>query len=139
MSMSLMEALKIDSAARTILHYHGKFEYALPQNCALPSSFFIPVNRVAYYLLLTGKPPWGITKEVQYALDAGKLQDLLDPLAGDWPFVLAEELAHLALRCCEMYQKNWPDLGLDVWPVLEPMRDFIWRSVLTTAEFQRTL
>uniref|UniRef100_A0A2N9FI31 RING-type E3 ubiquitin transferase n=1 Tax=Fagus sylvatica TaxID=28930 RepID=A0A2N9FI31_FAGSY len=83
--------------------------------------------------LLTGKPPWGITKEVQYALDAGKLQDLLDPLAGklqdlldplagDWPFVLDEELAHLALRCCEMYQKNWPDLGLDVWPVLEPMR-----------------
>ncbi|GMY09244.1 U-box domain-containing protein 33-like isoform X4 [Fagus crenata] len=72
--------------------------------------------------LLTGKPPWGITKEVQYALDAGKLQDLLDPLAGDWPFVLAEELAHLALRCCEMYRKNRPDLGLDVWPVLEPMR-----------------
>ena len=72
--------------------------------------------------LLTGRPPWGITKEVQYALDAGKLQDLLDPLAGDWPFVLAEELAHLALRCCEVYQKNRPDLGLDVWPVLEPMR-----------------
>ena len=33
--------------------------------------------------LLTGRPPWGITKEVQYALDAGKLQDLLDPFAGD--------------------------------------------------------
>ncbi|KAJ7962401.1 putative U-box domain-containing protein kinase family protein [Quillaja saponaria] len=50
--------------------------------------------------LLTGRPALGITKEVQYALDSGKLTSLLDPLAGDWPFVQAEQLARLALRCC---------------------------------------
>lgn len=72
--------------------------------------------------LLTGKSALGITKEVQYALEHGKLKTLLDPLAGDWPFVQAEQLARLALRCCEMNRKSRPDLGSDVWRVLEPMR-----------------
>ena len=72
--------------------------------------------------LLTGKQALGITKEVQYALDNGNLKNLLDPLAGDWPVVQAEQLANLALRCCEMNRKNRPDLSTDVWRVLEPMR-----------------
>ncbi|XP_024175721.1 U-box domain-containing protein 33 isoform X1 [Rosa chinensis] len=72
--------------------------------------------------LLTGKPALGITKEVQYALDSGKLETLLDPLVGDWPFVQAEQLARLALRCCEMSRKCRADLVSDVWRVLEPMR-----------------
>ncbi|KAK9202323.1 hypothetical protein WN944_017533 [Citrus x changshan-huyou] len=72
--------------------------------------------------LLTGRPALGITKEVQYALDTGKLKNLLDPLAGDWPFVQAEQLANLAMRCCEMSRKSRPELGKDVWRVLEPMR-----------------
>ncbi|KAK7824290.1 u-box domain-containing protein 33 [Quercus suber] len=73
--------------------------------------------------LLTGRPPRGLTKEVQYALDTGKLQYLLDPLAGDWPFEQAKQLAHLALSCSEMYRENRLDLASDVWPVLEPMRE----------------
>ncbi|XWS46100.1 hypothetical protein CRYUN_Cryun14cG0034500 [Craigia yunnanensis] len=72
--------------------------------------------------LLTGKQALGITKEMQYALDNGNLKNLLDPLAGDWPFVQAEQLANLALRCCEMSRKSRPDLSTDVWRVLEPMR-----------------
>lgn len=72
--------------------------------------------------LLTGRPALGITKEVKYALDTGRLNTLLDPLAGDWPFVQAEQLANLALRCCEMNRRSRPDLGTDVWRVLEPMR-----------------
>ncbi|KAK4578223.1 hypothetical protein RGQ29_028383 [Quercus rubra] len=73
--------------------------------------------------LLTGRPPWGIANDVKHALDAGKLEDLLDPLAGDWPFEQAKQLAHLALSCSEMYGENRLDLALDVWPVLEPMRE----------------
>ncbi|KHN26961.1 U-box domain-containing protein 33-like isoform X2 [Glycine soja] len=72
--------------------------------------------------LMTGKPALGIIKEVQYALDAGKLKSILDPFAGDWPFMLAEELVRLALRCCEMNRKSRPDLYPDVWRILEPMR-----------------
>ncbi|KAF3967049.1 hypothetical protein CMV_008902 [Castanea mollissima] len=73
--------------------------------------------------LLTGRPPWGIINDVKHALDAGKLEDLLDPLAGDWPFEQAKQLAHLALSCSEVYRENRLDLALDVWPVLEPMRE----------------
>ncbi|CAK9165527.1 unnamed protein product [Ilex paraguariensis] len=51
--------------------------------------------------LLTGRSAFGITKEVQYALNKGNLKDLLDPTAGDWPFVQAKQLAHLAMSCCE--------------------------------------
>ncbi|GMI73609.1 hypothetical protein like AT2G45910 [Hibiscus trionum] len=72
--------------------------------------------------LLTGRPAFGIIKEMQYALDNGNLKQLLDPLAGDWPFVQAEQLANLALRCCEMNRKCRPNLSTDVWRVLEPMR-----------------
>nr|GMD64972.1 U-box domain-containing protein 33 [Ipomoea batatas] len=72
--------------------------------------------------LLTGKPALGITREVQYALDKGNLKDLLDPTAGDWPFVQAKQLAHLAMSCCEMNRRQRPDLASEVWKVLEPMR-----------------
>ncbi|KAK8464905.1 hypothetical protein PHAVU_010G099400 [Phaseolus vulgaris] len=72
--------------------------------------------------LITGKPALGIAKEVQYALDSRKLKSILDPLAGDWPFMLAEELVRLALRCCEMNRRNRPYFYPDVWRILEPMR-----------------
>ncbi|KAJ9681459.1 hypothetical protein PVL29_020364 [Vitis rotundifolia] len=72
--------------------------------------------------LLTGKQAIGITKEVQQALDQGNLNTLLDPLAGDWPFVQAKQLALMALRCCEMNRKSRPDLVSEVWRVLEPMK-----------------
>ncbi|GLU00688.1 hypothetical protein SLE2022_180360 [Rubroshorea leprosula] len=72
--------------------------------------------------LLTGRGARGIAKEVQYAIDKKALNNLLDPLAGDWPFVQAEQLANLALRCCQMDRKNRPDLETEVWRVLEPMR-----------------
>ncbi|KAM7260888.1 hypothetical protein ACFE04_026363 [Oxalis oulophora] len=72
--------------------------------------------------LLTGREALGLVKEVQCALDKGDLKNVLDPLAGDWPFVQAEQLARLALRCCEMNRRNRPDLGSEVFRVLEPMR-----------------
>ncbi|KAJ0258646.1 U-box domain-containing protein 33 [Hirschfeldia incana] len=72
--------------------------------------------------LLTGRPALGIADEVKEALESETLINLLDPLAGDWPFVQAEQLARLALRCCETASENRPDLGTEVWRVLEPMR-----------------
>ncbi|XP_042509789.1 U-box domain-containing protein 33-like isoform X2 [Macadamia integrifolia] len=71
--------------------------------------------------LLTGKPAMGIVKEVQYALEKDNLIAVLDASAGNWPYVQAKQLAHLALRCCEMSGKNRPNLGGEVWRVLEPM------------------
>nr|XP_023913748.1 U-box domain-containing protein 33-like [Quercus suber] len=72
--------------------------------------------------LLTGRSAIKLANAVQNALDARNLKALLDPSAGDWPFELAQELAHLALRCCDKNRKNRPDLGSDVRNVLEQMR-----------------
>ena len=71
--------------------------------------------------LLTGKPAFGIVKEVKEALENGLLHEIIDPIAGDWPFVLAKQMAHLGLSCCEICRKNRPDLVTEVWRVLEPM------------------
>ncbi|CAI9768893.1 unnamed protein product [Fraxinus pennsylvanica] len=71
--------------------------------------------------LLTGRPACGITKEVLCALDEGNLKDLLDPTAGDWPFVQAKQLAHLAISCCETNSRRRPDLVSEVWRILKPM------------------
>ena len=72
--------------------------------------------------LLTGRSAIKLANAVQNALDARNLKALLDPSAGDWPFELAQELARLALRCCDKNRKNRPDLGSDVRNVLEQMR-----------------
>ncbi|XP_057462610.1 U-box domain-containing protein 33-like isoform X2 [Actinidia eriantha] len=71
--------------------------------------------------LLTGRPAVGLPVDVQNALANKNLEDLLDDTAGDWPFVLAEQLTCLALRCCETNRRGRPDLASDVWRVLEPM------------------
>ncbi|GMH22462.1 hypothetical protein Nepgr_024305 [Nepenthes gracilis] len=72
--------------------------------------------------LLTGMPAKTTSKKVQFALDNDDLNAILDPSAGDWPFVLAKQLAYLALRCCQLKRRDRPDLVSDVWRVLEPMR-----------------
>ncbi|KAJ4706002.1 U-box domain-containing protein kinase family protein [Melia azedarach] len=72
--------------------------------------------------LLTGRPVLGIMKDVQCALQKGNFNALLDCSAGDWPRAEAEQLAHLALRCCEKNRLNRPDLVSDLWSVLEAMK-----------------
>ncbi|XP_074264944.1 uncharacterized protein LOC141587372 [Silene latifolia] len=72
--------------------------------------------------LLTGKSALGIAKEVAKALSERNLGSMLDPSAGNWPFIQAEQLAHLAVRCCDRIRQNRPDLRSEVWKVLEPMK-----------------
>lgn len=86
--------------------------------------------------LLTGRPAFGLAKEIRDAIDEANLISFIDPLAGDWPFVQAKQLARLALKCCQMDRSSRPDLASEVWSVLEPMRDscgafskFLFRSL----------
>ncbi|KAI4372344.1 hypothetical protein MLD38_010586 [Melastoma candidum] len=71
--------------------------------------------------LLTGRTALNLDEMVQTALDNNNLSAVLDPLAGDWPFEIAVQIAELALRCCDMDSRNRPDLKLEVWPLLEQM------------------
>jgi interleukin-1 receptor-associated kinase 1 len=63
--------------------------------------------------LLTGRPPMGLARHVRAALGEGRVADILDASAGDWPYTTeqADQLAHLALSCCEMASHNRPDLA----------------------------
>ncbi|GJT06211.1 U-box domain-containing protein kinase family protein [Tanacetum coccineum] len=70
--------------------------------------------------LLTGKPALGLTWEVKCALNENNLKNILDPVAGDWLFVQAHQLAVLAMNCCDMIRQNRSDLASEVWRVLEP-------------------
>ena len=113
----------------TLCHFtdpKGTFHYVDPEFCEtrkLTRKSDVYSFGVILLQLLTGqRPRFEMENDVQVALDAGKLPSLLDPLAGDWPIKTAEELAHLALRCCDRYQRNRPDLSSEVRKVLEPMR-----------------
>lgn len=71
--------------------------------------------------LLTGKPPIGITRDVREAMDKENLHEIVDKSAGNWPFVQANQLAHLGLRCSEISRKSRPNLVMEVWTVVEPL------------------
>lgn len=80
--------------------------------------------------LLTGKSPLGVVREVREALEKGRLQNILDPLAGNWSLVQAQQIARLGLSCCEMTRKNRPDLVRGVWSVLGPLKTALLGSSL---------
>ncbi|XP_074318386.1 U-box domain-containing protein 33-like [Silene latifolia] len=104
LSTFLMEAFRTDSTARTTLpHYHANKN---------PNS-----HRVMF------TPPSRIVEKVQFALDNDDLSNILDHSAGQWPFVRAKQLVHLALRCCHAFPDNRPDLASDVWMLLKPSND----------------
>ncbi|TVU28820.1 hypothetical protein EJB05_20355 [Eragrostis curvula] len=71
--------------------------------------------------LLTGRPPQNIAEVVEDAMERGELHAVLDPAAGDWPFVQANQLAHIGLRCAEMSRRRRPELAGEVWKVVEPI------------------
>ncbi|XP_012090232.1 U-box domain-containing protein 32 isoform X1 [Jatropha curcas] len=72
--------------------------------------------------LLTGRPVSGLVKNVKCALEKENLKALLDCSSGDWPVEQAKMLAKLALRCCENYRMNRPDVASEILCVLETMR-----------------
>ncbi|KAK4848240.1 hypothetical protein QYF36_010669 [Acer negundo] len=72
--------------------------------------------------LLTGRSRVNIVEKMPEILDMdNNLNALLDSSAGDWPFVQAKQVAHLALRCCDSDPSNRPDLVSEVWRVLKPL------------------
>lgn len=73
--------------------------------------------------LLTGRPPVGIKKLVEDAIEQNDLNSIVDTSAGEWPDAHVHQLAHLALRCTELSRRCRPDLSGEVWRAVETMRD----------------
>ncbi|OEL13280.1 U-box domain-containing protein 33 [Dichanthelium oligosanthes] len=71
--------------------------------------------------LLTGKQPQRIAEIVEQAIEQGSLHSIIDNSAGSWPFIQANQLAHIGLRCAELSRRHRPDLTVDVWKVVEPL------------------
>lgn len=69
--------------------------------------------------LLTGKPPIGIARVVEEYVNNENMHVIIDKSAGNWPFVQANQLAHLGLRCCALSRKSRPDLAGQVWKTVE--------------------
>uniref|UniRef100_A0A0A9A7A7 RING-type E3 ubiquitin transferase n=1 Tax=Arundo donax TaxID=35708 RepID=A0A0A9A7A7_ARUDO len=49
------------------------------------------------------------------------MHSIIDNCAGSWPFVQANQLAHIGLRCAELSRRHRPDLTVDVWKVVESL------------------
>ncbi|KAL3535581.1 hypothetical protein ACH5RR_004042 [Cinchona calisaya] len=68
--------------------------------------------------LLTACRPNGLILKVENAIKTSSLANVLDKSVSDWPLAEVEELAWIALKCCELRCRDRPDLESEVLPVL---------------------
>ncbi|KAL5567971.1 hypothetical protein UlMin_024546 [Ulmus minor] len=122
--ISLIQQNEDPTNSTTISYQDGTPAYKDPE---LESGELTPLSDVYSFgvvllRLLTAQPPMGLVKNVKSALENDNLSTVLDASAGDWPLEQAEQLVLLALRCCMKNSLDRPDLGSEVWGVLEPMK-----------------
>jgi serine/threonine protein kinase len=85
--------------------------------------------------LLTGKPPVNIAADVEDAIETNSLHMLIDESAGEWPFVQAEQLANLGMRCAQMRRRKRPDLESE-WKLVESLMKAASLTVLPSFKSQ---
>lgn len=73
--------------------------------------------------IVTAKPPMGLTRCVESAIQRGAFAEVLDPAVPDWPVEEALGFAKLALKCAELKRKDRPDLAAVVLPELNRLRN----------------
>ncbi|KAG9443676.1 hypothetical protein H6P81_015016 [Aristolochia fimbriata] len=72
--------------------------------------------------LVSGKPPMGLAKNMEDAIEMDRFEAMLDPSVPDWPVQEALLFAKLSLQCAELRRKDRPDLGTVVLPELNRLK-----------------
>ena len=78
---------------------------------------------IIFLQILTARPPMGLTHHVGRAIEKGTFSEMLDPKVTDWPVEEAEGFAKMAIKCAELRRKDRPDLGKEVMPELNRLRE----------------
>ncbi|KQJ94036.1 hypothetical protein BRADI_3g08127v3 [Brachypodium distachyon] len=73
--------------------------------------------------IITARSPMGLTHQVEDAIERGAFQEVLDQTVTDWPVEEALAFAQLALKCAELRKKDRPDLGKEIMPELNRLRN----------------
>ncbi|KAE9585569.1 putative protein kinase RLK-Pelle-RLCK-IXb family [Lupinus albus] len=79
---------------------------------------------IIFLQLLTGRPPMGLAHHVQQSIEKGTFSEMLDPSVTEWPFEQALWHAKMAVKCAELRRKDRPDLGKEILPELNKLREF---------------
>jgi len=87
---------------------------------------------IMFLQMITAKPPMGLTHHVEKAIENGVFAEILDPNVPDWPMEEALSFAKLALKCAELRRKDRPDLGSEVLPELERLREIAEEKMYPT-------
>ncbi|CAI9755727.1 unnamed protein product [Fraxinus pennsylvanica] len=119
------------SVADNVTQYHmtsaaGTFCYIDPeyqQTGKLGTKSDVYSFGVMLLQIITARPPMGLTHHVERAIKKGTLNELLDPTVQDWPIEEALSFAKLALKCAELRKRDRPDLGSDVLPELNRLKE----------------
>ncbi|XVE97709.1 hypothetical protein REPUB_Repub03eG0042300 [Reevesia pubescens] len=119
------------SVADSVTQYHmtsaaGTFCYIDPeyqQTGMLTTKSDIYSLGIMLLQIITAKPPMGIAHHVGKAIEKGTFADMLDPAVPNWPVEEALSFAQLALKCVELRKRDRPDLGTDIVPKLNRLRD----------------
>ncbi|KAL2974823.1 hypothetical protein AAZX31_14G124000 [Glycine max] len=78
---------------------------------------------IIFLQILTASPPMGLAHHVGRAIEKGTFADMLDPKVSDWPVEDALSLAKIGIRCAELRRRDRPDLGKEVLPELNRLRE----------------
>ncbi|XP_010546140.1 PREDICTED: U-box domain-containing protein 51 isoform X2 [Tarenaya hassleriana] len=73
--------------------------------------------------LVTAKPAMALAHAMEKAVREGRSAEMVDATAGDWPGDEMKEIIKLGLRCTELRRRDRPDLGDEILPVLERMKN----------------
>lgn len=86
--------------------------------------------------LLTAKPAMALAHRVETAIQDDQLEDILDPVAGQWPVKETKELALLGLSCQEIRRRDRPDLKDQVLPLLQRLKEVAERFKESASKLQ---